>query len=154
MAVRLVNKSKADCDINLYSGRTVRLKPSSYILLPEKVTPESKDYYRQLRDLGLYLEEVVEPKIEVRVEEPKEAATVEESSKSDVPVDTEEPQEDSVGPEIKEEQSDKSGLTFEELMKFTKPELIELGTATYGLTELDSCSKKQIVNKILEADGK
>lgn len=125
MAVRLVNRSKADCDINLHDGRTVRIKPSSYIKIGDTISDRAKSYYRQLNDLGLFV-----------VEEP-----VVQSEEPVVQSDVESVVEDKV--EMEEI------LTMDELMKHRHAELVEIATS-YGIDELEGLSKKQISEKIIE----
>lgn len=160
MAIRLVNKSKADCDINLFSGRVVRIRPLSYITLDEKFTQASVEYYNQLRDLGLYLEKDPEPMVkteEVEINAEAKEETVNEAPVADetpVEVDTEAHTE-STETETTEESTPVAlaeGVTEKDLMKHTHGRLLEMASA-YGLSGLEALSKKEICVKILEAAG-
>lgn len=161
MAVRLVNKSKADCDINLFSGRVVRIRPLSYITLDEKFTKASVEYYNQLRDLGLYLEKdpepVVEKKADIEInadadkEKQEEVVVVETPAAKPEVVKTEEPEKaDEVQTSAPSALAE--GVTEKELMKHTHGQLLTMASA-YGLSGLEALSKKEICVKILEAAG-
>lgn len=160
MAIRLVNKSKADCDINLFSGRVVRIRPLSYITLDEKVTQASVEYYNQLRDLGLYLEKDPEPVVETKdveinaeanTETSTEAPEADETSTEEETV-TEAPAEATEAPEEPTPVALAEGVTEKDLMKHTHGQLLEMASA-YGLSGLEALSKKEICVKILEAAG-
>lgn len=155
MAVRLVNKSKADCDINLFSGRVVRLKPLSHITLDEKITRASVDYYRQLSDLGIYLEKDPEPKIEEKpvetINTPDVDAGVEVTTESTEPEAGAEGQADGEdGAEINSAVAELGEVTEKDLMKHNHDKLVELAEAC-GLGNLEALSKREIAGKILEA---
>lgn len=163
MAIRLVNKSKADCDINLFSGRVVRVKPLSYITLDEKITKASLDYYRQLRDLGLYLEKDPEPVIEQKpveekVPENNAGEVVQTTVETETSVNTDgdatnEGTANTADSEGKKEDCpccSSDEVTEKDLMKHNHSKLVELAESM-GLGNLEALSKREICAKILEA---
>lgn len=123
MAVKVLNKSKAICDVCTYEGGSVILKPGHALVLSGDVSDVVVNFYKAYEKIGL----------KVIVEEP-------------VPV--EEPKQDTEPEEATNEQIDEVEYSEKELSKKTKAQLIQIAE-DLGIENLEGLSKSQIISAIL-----